>query len=198
MKARVAVLAGDGIGPEVIAEGLRCLRAIAGLFGHEFELTLLPFGGVAIESHADPLPESTLSACLAADAVLLGAIGGPKWSAPQAPLRPEEGLLRLRAALGTFANLRPVKVHAALADASTLKAEVVHGVDLLFVRESTGGIYFGDKHRDAHRATDVCSYTAAEIERSEEHTSELQSRRDLVCRLLLEKKNKSTFIDEFI
>src|SRR5213082_386761 len=121
MKARVAVLAGDGIGPEVIAEGLRCLHAIASLFGHEFELTLLPFGGVAIESHADPLPESTLSACLAADAVLLGAIGGPKWSAPQAALRPEEGLLRLRAALGTFANLRPVKVHAALADASTLR-----------------------------------------------------------------------------
>src|SRR5256884_759813 len=113
MKARVAVLAGDGIGPEVIAEGQRCLHAIAGLFGHEFELTLLPFGGAAIESHADPLPESTLSACLAADAVLLGAIGGPKWSAPQAPLRPE---------------------------------------------------------------------------RSEEHTSELQSRLHLVCRLLLEKK----------
>ena len=161
MKARVAVLAGDGIGPEVIAEGLRCLRAIAELFGHEFELIPLPFGGAAIDSHADPLPERTLSACRAADAVLLGAVGGPQWAA----LRPEEGLLRLRAALGTFANLRPVKVHAALADASTLKAEVVHGVDLLFVRELTGGIYFGDKHRDAHRATDVCSYTAAEIER---------------------------------
>ena len=165
MKARVAVLPGDGIGPEVIGEGLRCLQAIAGLFGHEFELTELPFGGAAIESHADPLPESTLSACLASDAVLLGAIGGPRWSAPQAPLRPEAGLLRLRAALGTFANLRPVKVHAALADASTLKAQVVQGVDLLFVRELTGGIYFGDKHRDAHSATDVCRYTAAEIER---------------------------------
>jgi len=165
MKARVAVLAGDGVGPEVIAEGLRCLHAIAELFGHEFELTPLPFGGAAIDSHADPLPERTLSACRAADAVLLGAVGGPKWTAPQATLRPEEGLLRLRAALGTFANLRPVKVHAALADASTLKADVVQGVDLLFVRELTGGIYFGDKHRDAHRATDVCSYTAAEIER---------------------------------
>ena len=165
MKARVAVLAGDGIGPEVIAEGLRCLRAIAELFGHEFELTPLPFGGAAIDSHADPLPERTLSACRAADAVLLGAVGGPQWAAPQAALRPEEGLLRLRAALGTFANLRPVKVHAALADASTLKAQVVQGVDLLFVRELTGGIYFGDKHRDAHSATDVCRYTAAEIER---------------------------------
>src|SRR2546421_2323278 len=96
MKASVAVLAGDGIGPEVIAEGLRCLRTIAGLFGHEFELAELPFGGAAIESHADPLPERTLSACLAADAVLLGAIGGPKWSAPQAPLRPEAGAPRAR------------------------------------------------------------------------------------------------------
>src|SRR5437763_7138877 len=178
MKARVAVLAGDGIGPEVIAEGLRCLRAIAELFGHEFELIPLPFGGAAIDSHADPLPERTLSACRAADAVLLGAVGGPQWAAPQAALRPEEGLLRLRAALGTFANLRPVKVHAALADASTLKPEVVHGVDLLFVRELTGGIYFGDKHRDAHHAADVCSYTAAEIERITRVAARLaQSRR---------------------
>src|SRR5256885_15059186 len=91
-------------GPEVIAEGLRCLHAIAELFGHEFELTPLPFGGAAIDSHADPLPERTLSACRAADAVLLGAVGGPKWTAPQATLRPEEGLLRLRAALRTFAQ----------------------------------------------------------------------------------------------
>src|SRR2546429_4218718 len=121
MKARVAVLAGDGIGPEVIAEGLRCLHAIAELFGHEFELTPLPFGGAAIDSHADPLPERTLSACLAADAVLLGAIGGPKWSAPQAALRPGEGLLRLRAALRTFAQPMPGKGHTAPAGAPTLK-----------------------------------------------------------------------------
>ena len=175
MKAKVAVLAGDGIGPEVIAEGLRCLRSVAGLFDHEFELIELPFGGAAIESHADPLPEHTLLACLAADAVLLGAIGGPKWSAP---LRPEAGLLRLRRSLGTFANLRPVKVHPALADASTLKAEVVQGVDLLFVRELTGGIYFGDKRRDAHSATDVCTYTVAEIERITRVAARLaQSRR---------------------
>src|SRR3984893_18966878 len=100
MKARVAVLAGDGIGPEVIAEGLVCRRRVAGLFGHEFELIELPFGGAAIESHADPLPEHTLLACLAADAVLLGAIGGPKWSAPQAPLRAAAGVLRARGAPG--------------------------------------------------------------------------------------------------
>ena len=165
MKARVVVLPGDGIGPEVVAEGVRCLEAVAELYGHQFTLTHLPFGGAAIDSHADPLPEATLRACLAADAVLLGAIGGPKWSAPDAPQRPEAGLLRLRKALGTFANLRPVKVHPALSDASTLKSAVVAGVDLVFVRELTGGIYFGDKRRDAVSASDVCTYTVAEIER---------------------------------
>jgi len=165
MKARVAALAGDGIGPEVMAEGVRCLEAVARCFGHSFELTALPFGGAAIDSHADPLPQSTLEGCLEADAVLLGAIGGPKWSSPDAPLRPEAGLLKLRKALGTYANLRPVRVHSALAGASTLKPEVVAGVDLVFVRELTGGIYFGEKRRDAAGAVDVCTYTVTEIER---------------------------------
>ncbi|HXY75365.1 MAG TPA: 3-isopropylmalate dehydrogenase [Steroidobacteraceae bacterium] len=165
MRAAIAVLAGDGIGPEVITEGLRCLEAIGSLFGHGFTLTELAFGGDAIERYGDPLPEATLSACRAADAVLLGAIGGPKWSAPDARVRPEAGLLRLRKELGTFANLRPVKVLPALADASTLKREVIEGVDLIFVRELTGGIYFGEKHRDAERASDLCTYSAIEIER---------------------------------
>jgi 3-isopropylmalate dehydrogenase len=165
MRARIAVLAGDGIGPEVTAEGVRCLEAVAELFGHELELTALPFGGAAIDACGDPLPDATLASCIGADAVLLGAIGGPKWSAPDAPVRPEAGLLRLRKELGAFANLRPVKVHPALADASTLKSEVVRAVDLVFVRELTGGIYFGEKHRDATTASDVCRYSAAEIER---------------------------------
>src|SRR5215469_12750017 len=165
MKARIAVLPGDGIGPEVTAEGIRCLERVAELFGHGFELNILPFGGAAIDTHHDPLPPQTLQACRDADAVLLGAIGGPKWSAPDAPLRPEAGLLRLRRELGTFANLRPVKVHPALTDASTLRPEVVAGVDLVFVRELTGGIYFGEKRRDAASATDVCAYSAAEVER---------------------------------
>lgn len=165
MRASIAVLAGDGIGPEVTTESRRCLAAVARLFHHDFEFLDLPFGGAAIEAHADPLPERTLSACRAADAILLGAIGGPKWSAPDAPQRPEQGLLRLRKELGVFANLRPVIVHPALVDASTLKAEVVRGVDLIFVRELTGGIYFGDKHRDAHSARDVCVYEVTEIER---------------------------------
>jgi 3-isopropylmalate dehydrogenase len=165
MKASIAVLPGDGIGPEVIAEGVRALSAIATAFGHDFTLTEWPFGGAAIDSHANPLPPQTLEACLSADAVLLGAIGGPKWSAPDAPLRPESGLLKLRKELGVYANLRPVKVHPALADASTLKPEVLRGVDLVFVRELTGGIYFGEKRRDAAGAVDVCSYTVAEVER---------------------------------
>jgi 3-isopropylmalate dehydrogenase len=165
MRARIAVLPGDGIGPEVVSQGLRCLRAIAGAFNHDFELTELTFGGAAIDRHGEPLPEATLAACRAADAVLLGAIGGPRWSAPEATVRPEQGLLALRKALGAFANLRPVKVHAALSDASTLKREVVEGVDLLFVRELTGGIYFGDKRRDATSASDLCTYTVAEVER---------------------------------
>ncbi|HKD53504.1 MAG TPA: 3-isopropylmalate dehydrogenase [Steroidobacteraceae bacterium] len=177
MKARIAVLPGDGIGPEVTAEGIRCLERVAELFGHGFELNILPFGGAAIDSHRDPLPPETLQGCRDADAVLLGAIGGPQWSAPSAPLRPEAGLLRLRKELGTFANLRPVKVDPALADASTLKADVVSGVDLVFVRELIGGIYFGDKHRDATTASDVSRYSAAEIERIVRVAAQLAQRR---------------------
>jgi len=165
MKARIVVLGGDGIGPEVVFEGVRCLNAVAKTFGHEFMLEERPFGGVAIDSSGDPLPQETLRACLEADAILLGAIGGPRWSAPDARVRPEQGLLRLRKELGAYANLRPVKVHAALADASTLKREVVEGVDLIFVRELTGGIYFGEKKRDQLAAQDLCSYSVPEIER---------------------------------
>ena len=177
MRARIAVLAGDGIGPEVIAEGTRCLGAVARLHDHQIELSALPFGGAAIDAHNDPLPPATLRGCLEADAVLLGAIGGPKWSAAAAPLRPEAGLLRLRRELGTFANLRPVRVHPQLADASTLKAEVIAGVDLVFVRELTGGIYFGEKQRDARHASDVCSYSTTEIERIVRVAAQLASER---------------------
>ncbi|HXS31757.1 MAG TPA: isocitrate/isopropylmalate family dehydrogenase, partial [Steroidobacteraceae bacterium] len=121
MKASITVLGGDGIGPEVTREGVRALQKVAQLFGHEFTLTERDFGGIAIDNHGDPLPAATLESCLAADAILLGAIGGPKWSAPDAKLRPETGLLRLRKELGVYANLRPVAVHPALADSTTLK-----------------------------------------------------------------------------
>jgi 3-isopropylmalate dehydrogenase len=165
VRARIAVLPGDGIGPEVVAQGLRVLRAVASAFGHDFSLEELPFGGAAIDACGEPLPARTLEGCLAADAVLLGAIGGPKWSAPDSQIRPEQGLLALRRALGVYANLRPVKVHPCLVDASTLKPQILRGVDLMFVRELTGGIYFGEKRRDAAGAADVCTYSVGEIER---------------------------------
>jgi len=135
MKARITVLAGDGIGPEVMAEGLRCLRAVGAAFGHEFTLDERPFGGAAIDTRGDPLPDETLRACLAADAVLLGAIGGPRWSSPLAKVRPEQGLLRLRQELGVYANLRPVRLHASLIEASPLRADVLDGVIYDFVLE---------------------------------------------------------------
>jgi 3-isopropylmalate dehydrogenase len=165
VKARITVLGGDGIGPEVTAEGVRVLQAIARRFDHQFEFDERRFGGIAIDTDGDPLPAATLESCLAADAILLGAIGGPKWSAPDAKLRPETGLLRLRRELQVYANLRPVAVHPALENSTTLKPEVVAGVDLVFVRELTGGIYFGAKTRDAESASDLCSYTVAEVER---------------------------------
>jgi 3-isopropylmalate dehydrogenase len=186
MKARIAVLGGDGIGPEVTAEGVRCLQAIGREFGHEFALTPLAFGGVAIDAEGDPLPAATLKACLEADAVLLGAIGGPKWSAPDAKVRPEQGLLRLRKELGVYANLRPVKLHPCLIDASPIKAEILRGVDLVFVRELTGGIYFGEKRRDATSAVDVCTYTVNEVERITR----------VAARLARQRRKKLTSVDK--
>ncbi len=164
MKARIAVIAGDGIGPEVVAEGTRVLERIARKFNHEFTMNAAPFGGAAIDLTGDPLPKATLDECLAADGVLLGAIGGPKWG-PSAKARPEQGLLRIRRELGVYANLRPIKLHPALRDSSVLKPEILDGVDLVFVRELTGGIYFGEKTRTETHATDLCSYSVAEVER---------------------------------
>ncbi|MGH8139798.1 MAG: 3-isopropylmalate dehydrogenase [Steroidobacteraceae bacterium] len=186
MKARIALLGGDGIGPEVIAEGVRCLQAIGAACDHEFALTPRPFGGEAIDACGDPLPPSTLQTCLESDAVLLGAIGGPKWSAPGAKVRPEQGLLRLRKELGVYANLRPVKLQRCLIDASTLKPAVLEGVDLIFVRELTGGIYFGEKKRDATSAADVCTYTVAEVERIVR----------VAARLARQRRRKLTSIDK--
>jgi 3-isopropylmalate dehydrogenase len=161
----IAVLPGDGIGGEVTAEAVRALGAIAQRFGHSFRFESALLGGAAIDATGEALPDVTLALCRRADAVLLGAVGGPKWSDPNAAVRPEQGLLQLRKALGLFANLRPVVPHAAVLDASPIKAELLRGVDIMVVRELTGGIYFGDKHRTATEASDVCRYSVAEIER---------------------------------
>jgi 3-isopropylmalate dehydrogenase len=171
--ANIAVLPGDGIGPEVTAGAVAVLKAVAAKGGHKFTFTEYPMGGIAIDTHGDPLPPATLAACKAADAVLLGAVGGPKWSDPNAKVRPEQGLLGLRAALGVYANLRPVRVHPKLADLSPLKNEKLHNVDLLFLRELTGGAYFGAKTRTEDTATDECKYTVVEIERATRRAFEL-------------------------
>src|SRR4249919_2259269 len=156
---RIVLLPGDGIGPEIVAATRRVLEALG-----EFEFEELPMGGCSIDAHGTALTDEVLEACRASDAVLLAAVGGPKWDTtdPSAP-RPEQGLLGLRKALGLYANLRPVKVIPALADASPLKD--VADVDMLVVRELTGGIYFGEKTRTADSASDRCDYSRTEIER---------------------------------
>jgi 3-isopropylmalate dehydrogenase len=165
IKARIVVLPGDGIGPEVTHEAVRVLEALASRFNHDFQFESHLIGGAAIDATGSPLPSSTLSACGTADAVLLGAVGGPKWSDPNAKVRPEQGLLALRKGLGLFANLRPVSVHSAMLDASTIKPDVLRGTDIMVVRELTGGIYFGEKTRTADSASDLCTYTIGEVER---------------------------------
>lgn len=160
------VLPGDGIGPEVVAEGLKVLRAFCQRFNITLTLTEGDLGGVAVDRHGVPFPDSTRQAALAADAVLLGAVGGPKYDTLPPHLRPEQGLLQIRKAMGLYANLRPVKLFAPLLGASSLKPEVLEGVDLLVVRELTGGLYFGTpKEQHADWAVDTMTYTRAEIER---------------------------------
>lgn len=159
----LTVLPGDGVGPEVIAVARDVLDTVAAECGHRFAYTNCLIGGIAIDETGDPLPQETLAACAASDAVLLGAVGGPKWE--RASIRPEAGLLAIRKALGLFANLRPLKVLPALAEWSTLKPETIEGVDLIIFRELTGGAYYGDKRRFGDQASDLCIYTVAEIER---------------------------------
>lgn len=165
MEALIGVLAGDGIGPEVMAEALRVLQFIEKKHKHRFVCREALIGGIAIDNDGNPFPDATRKLCAQADAVLLGAVGGPKWSDPDAKIRPEQGLLAMRSAMGVFANLRPVQTHPALYAASPLRSERLAGVDILVVRELTGGAYFGKKERTADSATDVCTYTRMEIER---------------------------------
>lgn len=173
MKASIVTLPGDGVGPEVSAAAVAVLQAVAAHCEHEFSFAEYPIGGCAIDATGVPLPAATLAACRHADAVLLGAVGGPKWSDPNAKVRPEQGLLGLRAGLGVYANLRPLKVHPALVALSPLKSGKLQEVDVLFVRELTGGAYFGAKTRTAAAATDECRYTVAEIERVARRAFEL-------------------------
>lgn len=163
MRYDIALLPGDGVGPEVTAAARRVLEAVGARFGHGFRFGEHPVGGAAIDACGEPLPSATRSACTAAHAVFLGAVGGPKWGA--GAVRPEQGLLALRQAMGLYANLRPVRVDAVLADRSPLRREAVEGTDLLIVRELTGGLYFGERTRTVDRATDACVYTTAEVER---------------------------------
>jgi len=177
MRAHIVTLPGDGVGPEVTAAAVAVLDAIAAHYDHHFHFEEHLIGGCAIDATGEPLPASSLEACKAADAVMLGAVGGPKWSDPNAPVRPEQGLLALRAALGVYANLRPLQVHPALASLSPLKNEKLKNVDVLFVRELTGGAYFGAKTRTIDTATDECKYTVAEVERVVRRAFELARER---------------------
>ncbi|MDQ0257273.1 3-isopropylmalate dehydrogenase [Evansella vedderi] len=168
MKKQIVLLPGDGIGTEVMDSAKEVLNAIADEFNHTFTFSTYDIGGVAIDKHGTPLPDETTAACKEADAVLLGAVGGPKWDNNPSHLRPERGLLGIRKELGLFANLRPIKGFPTLLHASPLKEHVVDGSDLLIVRELTGGLYFGtpsERQNDGQSVVDTLAYTRKEIER---------------------------------
>ncbi len=170
MTKNIAVIRGDGIGPEIVGQALRVLDKAAELYGHTFNYTDVDMGGCAIDKWGNPLPEEMLKKCVESDSVLLGAVGGEKWNSVPGDMRPEKGLLRLRAGMGVYSNNRPAKIWKQLADASPLKKEIVDkGIDFIIVRELIGGIYFGE-HKTAEeygekKAVDILAYTESEIER---------------------------------
>lgn len=163
MRADIVVLPGDGIGPEVTAAAVAVLEAAGRRYGHSFHFQTRLIGGAAIDAEGTALSDATLDACRKADAILLGAVGGPKWS--DGEIRPEQGLLKLRKELGLYANLRPVKTHPVALTASPIKSHLLTGVDMIVVRELTGGVYFGQRTRTETAATDLCEYSVAEVER---------------------------------
>lgn len=170
MDFKITTLPGDGVGPEVTAEAVKVLEAVGKKFGHSFKFTEALIGGVSIDATGSALTEEALNTCRSGDAVLLGAVGDPKYDDPQAKVHPEDGLLALRKGLGLFANLRPIKVSSFMVNSTSLKPEVITGVDMLVVRELTGGLYFGQpkkqwKDNDGRKAVDTMSYTEQEIER---------------------------------
>jgi 3-isopropylmalate dehydrogenase len=191
LHAKIVLLPGDGIGPEIISEARKVLSTVGSTFGHNFEMTEAPIGGFAIDNYGTALPKESLDLCLNCDAVLLGAVGGPKWSDPLAPVRPEQGLLQMRKALGAYANLRPIKVFDALASASPLKAERIKDVDIMFVRELTGGIYFGEPEgrettADGRSGFNTMRYSEKEIRRV----------LDVAFKLARKRRGKVTSVDK--
>ncbi len=170
MKFNIAVLPGDGVGPEVAGEAVNVLKSVGDKYGHKFELDYGDIGGISIDNHGEALTKEVLKKCKKSDAILLGAVGGPKWDDPAAKTRPEDGLLALRKGLGLFANLRPVRLFPFLKNQTNLKPEVVDGTDLIFVRELTGGLYFGKPKKQwttpkGRRAVDTMAYSEQEVER---------------------------------
>ncbi len=192
MIASIVILPGDGIGPDVTNQAVRVLQAIAKKYGHTFTFESHPIGGNAIDSTGSALPQSSLDACLKADAVLLGAVGGPKWDDPRAKTRPEDGLLAIRKGLGLYANLRPVKPHPALAFASPLRPEKLQGVDFIVVRELTGGLYFG---QPKERRTNADGHVSA-VDTMEYHDYEIRRIVDLGFKLAQGRKQKLTSVDK--
>jgi len=191
MAYKILVLKGDGIGPEVVGEALQVLKVIARHSAVEIEFKESPIGGHAIDSHGTPLPDEVLKQAQESDAILLGAVGGPKWDNPNADKRPEQALLGLRKALGLFANVRPVKTVKELSSASPLRPEVISGVDLVVIRELTGGIYYGKpsekrQGKEGGEAVDTCFYSEHEIERVLRYAFELAR----------ERRNKLTSVDK--
>jgi 3-isopropylmalate dehydrogenase len=190
MQARIVLLPGDGVGPEVVAEAQKVLEAIAQRFGHGFSFETHLMGGCAIDATGEPLPASTLAACKQSDAVLLGAVGGPKWDDPKAKTRPEKGLLAIRQGLGLYANLRPVKSYPELLASSPLKPERAKGVDLLVLRELTGGLYFGKQYREqtdkGQKVVDTLEY----------HDFEIRRIVKLACSLARGRRKKVTSVDK--
>jgi 3-isopropylmalate dehydrogenase len=183
---RVVALPGDGVGTEVYAAAVQVLDVLTPQFDVDIQLDEQLIGGAAVDATDDPLPPATIAACESADAILLGAVGGPKWDANPAEKRPEKGLLRLRSRFNLFCNLRPVVTHPALHRFSPIKQDKLENVDLLIVRELTGGIYFGEKSRNGDHAQDLCKYSASEIERVTRKA----------CQLAMQRKGRITHVDK--